>query len=101
MFVHHVFFWLKPACSAEEVKQFENGVSTLKTVKTVKMADIGKPASTDRPVIDRSYSYSLLLVFETLADHDAYQVDPVHLKFVESCAQFWDRVQIYDSETIA
>ncbi len=100
MFVHHVFFYLKPELDSEQQAAFEAGVSSLLGIKTVKIGDVGKPASTDRPVIDRSYSYSLLLAFENLADHDAYQIDPVHLKFVESCQQYWERVQIYDSETI-
>jgi len=99
MFVHHVFFWLKSAGGPEEVKQFEKGVNSLKAIKSIKMAEIGVPASTDRPVIDRSYSYSLLLVFENLADHDAYQIDPIHTQFVADCAHLWDRVQIYDAET--
>jgi hypothetical protein len=100
MFVHHVFFWLKSSNTPEEVMQFETSVSTLKGIKSVHMADIGKPASTDRPVIDTTYSYSLLLMFNSLADHDAYQVDPVHLQFVANSAHLWDRVQIYDSVSI-
>ncbi|WP_026461740.1 Dabb family protein [Adhaeribacter aquaticus] len=100
MFVHHVFFWLKPDLATEDVQLFEKGVTSLKEVGIVKIADIGKPASTDRPVIDRSYSYSLLLVFDSLEDHDTYQVDPIHTKFVADCAHLWERVKIYDSETI-
>ncbi|WP_233207743.1 Dabb family protein [Siphonobacter sp. BAB-5405] len=50
--------------------------------------------------MDRSYDYCLLTVFKDMAGHDVYQVDPIHLKFVEDCKQYWDRVVIYDSETI-
>ena len=100
MFVHHVFFWLKPANTAEEIKKFEAGVSSLKGINSIKMAEIGKPASTNRPVIERSYSYSLLLIFETQDDHDSYQTDPVHLQFIDDCAQLWDRVLIYDSVSL-
>ena len=100
MFVHHVFFWLKSSNTPEEVNNFVTSVSTLKGITSVHMAEIGKPASTDRPVIDRTYSYSLLLMFNSLADHDAYQVDPIHLQFVADSSHLWDRVQIYDSESI-
>lgn len=100
MFVHHVFFWLKPANSAEETQQFVTGVTSLKEVKSVKLAEIGIPAATNRPVIERSYSYSLLLMFETEADHDTYQVDPIHTQFVADCAHLWERVLIYDSVTL-
>jgi hypothetical protein len=100
MFVHHVFFWLKTANTPEEIKKFEASVSTLKGISSVHLAEIGKPASTNRPVIDTTYSYSLLLVFNSMADHDAYQVDPVHQQFVADCSNLWDRVLIYDSESL-
>ncbi|NTS40327.1 Dabb family protein [Flavisolibacter sp. BT320] len=100
MFVHHVFFWLKPGLAEADQAKFENGVSSLLSIEHVKTGDVGKPAATDRPVIERSYSYSLLLCFEDRADHDAYQPHPVHKAFVESCSHLWDRVLIYDSESI-
>ncbi len=100
MFAHHVFFWLKNDLSSTDVKKFESGVTSLLKITHLITGDIGKPASTDRPVIDRSYSYSLLLQFKDKAAHDAYQTDPVHVKFVEDCSALWTRVQIYDSESI-
>lgn len=100
MFVHHVYFWLKEGLTDEDIRTFEKSVSSLLQIEHVKMGDVGKPASTDRPVIDRSYSYSLLLVFEDKAAHDAYQPHPVHKAFVERCSHLWDRVLIYDSETV-
>lgn len=99
MFVHHVFFWLKEDISNEEIQTFETSVKTLLSIDVVKFGDVGKPASTDRPVIDRSYSYSLLLAFENKEGHDVYQPHEVHKKFVETCSSFWTRVVIYDSES--
>ncbi len=58
---------------------------------------VGVPADTDRPIIDRSYSYALVVMFRDAAGHDAYQVHPVHDRFREECAGFWRKVQIYDS----
>jgi len=100
MFVHHVFFWLKEGLSNEDVKKFEDSVQTLLTIGYMKTGDVGKPAATDRPVIDSSYSYSLLTVFENIQGHDRYQEDPIHLKFIEDCKHLWSKVQIYDSETL-
>ena len=100
MFVHHVFFWMKEDITADDFKAFENGVSTLPTIDLVKFGNIGKPASTDRPIIERSYSYSLLLVFENKTAHDEYQTHPVHLKFIGNCSMLWSRVLIYDSESL-
>lgn len=101
MFVHHVFFWLKKDLSDADIQQFETGVRSLLTIPSVKFGDVGKPASTDRPIIERSYSYSLLAVFENKDGHDAYQVpaSDIHKKFVDECQHLWDRVLIYDSES--
>ena len=100
MFVHHVFFWMKEDITADDFKTFEKGVATLPGIDLVKFGDVGKPASTDRPIIERSYSYSLLLVFENKTAHDEYQTHPVHLKFIENCSMLWSRVLIYDSESL-
>jgi Stress responsive A/B Barrel Domain len=100
MFVHHVFFWLRPELSEADIQQFEKGVSSLLSIEHVRSGDVGKPSSTDRPVIERSYSYSLLLLFKDKAAHDAYQPHPVHQKFVAECSHLWSRVLIYDSESI-
>lgn len=100
MFVHVVNFWLKKGLSAAEIADFERGVKTLGTIEGLTQFNVGKPAATNRPVIDRTYDYCLLTVFEDEAGHDAYQVAPIHLKFIEDCAQYWERVLIYDSETV-
>ena len=55
MFVHVVNFWLHKNLSAEDIALFEKGLSSLGTIEVVKTFSVGKPAETDRPVIDRSY----------------------------------------------
>ncbi|QHS61743.1 Dabb family protein [Chitinophaga agri] len=100
MFVHVVNFWLKPGLSEEDIKQFEEGVQSLKAIESLVMFNVGKPAATDRPVIDKSYSYCELTVFNDEAGHDVYQQHPIHLAFVENCKHLWEKVLIYDSETI-
>ena len=100
MFVHVVNFYLKAGLSAEDIKKFEDGVNSLRTIESLVLFNVGKPASTDRPVIDRSYSYCELTVFNDEAGHDIYQKAPVHLAFVENCKHLWEKVVIFDSETI-
>lgn len=99
-FVHVVNFYLKPGLPAADVKKFEDGVSSLGKIESLTAFNVGKPAGTDRPVIDKSYSYCLLTVFNDEAGHDLYQEHPVHLEFIENCSAFWDKVVIFDSETI-
>ena len=55
------------------------------------------PASTDREIIDRSYSYALVVSFADEAAHDAYQVHPVHDRFREQCGGSWKKIVIYDA----
>lgn len=98
MFVHSVYFWLKPDLSDADKAACLDGLRSLTTIGSVKQAFIGSPAATDRPVIDRSYSCALIVMFDDKAGHDAYQDDPIHDRFREECAKYWDRVLIYDAE---
>lgn len=97
-FAHVVNFWLKKDLNAEQRDRFETGVRSLGTIKTVALFHIGRPASTDRSVIDRSYDICLVALFKNKGDHDAYQVDPIHDLFRENCASLWEKTLIYDSE---
>lgn len=97
MFVHTVFFWLAHPESQSDRDALHVGLQSLKGVKDISTAYVGKPADTRRPVIDHTYDFSLTLVFADRAAHDAYQVHPVHLEFVAECAHLWNRVQIYDA----
>jgi hypothetical protein len=97
MFVHAVYFWLRNDLSRAEKDRFRKGLDSLAAIEGVRHAYIGKPAPTDRPVIDRSYSAALVLVFDDEAAQEAYQVHPVHDRFRKECASFWTNVRIYDS----
>lgn len=98
MFVHSVFFWLKPELSPEERARFREGVESLQQISCAEAVYIGAPAATDRPVIDRTYDIGLTVLVKGLAEHDLYQQDPIHLEFVKGFSSFWARVQIYDAE---
>ena len=99
-FVHHVYFWLKKPVTPEIRLKFENGLKKLVTIETIVAKHLGTPASTDRGVIDSTYSYSLLLTFKSKEDQDIYQTHPTHLKFIDECEDLWERVVVYDSVSI-
>lgn len=96
MMIHTVFFWLKPNLTAEQLAKFDDGVRSLARIASVEAAYFGKPSETDRPVIDRTYSFGLTILFKNREAHDAYQLDPLHLAFTEGCRALWNRVVIYD-----
>jgi hypothetical protein len=96
-FIHHVYFWLKNPSSTEDLQKLVKGLETLTKIDYVKMTHIGKPAGTNRDVIERSYAVSWLMVFESKELQDRYQTDPIHLKFIEDCSHVWSKVIVYDS----
>ena len=99
MLIHTVFFWLKPELTAAQRAEFSRGVESLGGIKSVERVYVGTPAATERrPIIDHTYDFALTVICRDVAAHDAYQVDPIHLAFVASCATFWTRVQIYDAQ---
>ncbi len=98
MLIHAVYFWLKPGLAAGEVQRFARGLRSLAAIGTVQRAFVGTPAATvERGVVDASYSYALTVFFADVAAHDAYQVDPLHARFLAECSSLWREVRVYDA----
>ncbi len=96
--MHHVFFWLKEPKNKAHRKQFEKAMNDLLKVETIKMSHVGIPAATEeRGVIENSYTYSFMVMFDSLDDQDIYQKHPLHLKFIEDNSDLWNKVVVYDS----
>lgn len=98
MLVHTVFFWLKRDLDSAQRAAFLAGVETLRDIPSVDTMYVGTPSETYRPIIDRTYDIGLTVLMKDLAAHDAYQVDPIHLKFVEEFSPYWERALIYDAD---
>lgn len=99
--MHKVFFWLKNPESTEDRDKLIAGLKTLAAIETVRGIHIGVPASTEkREVVDNSYQVSELLMFDDVAGQDAYQVHPIHKKFVDDCSHLWSKVVVYDSTSV-
>jgi hypothetical protein len=99
MLTHHVLFWLKANTSIEKKSDFKAGLESLKDIETVNSIFIGTPAPIDRPVVDTTYTFSLMIVFNDLAGHDAYQIHPLHQTFLDNFRSLFEKVVIYDSQT--
>ena len=99
--IHHVFFWLKDPSSRDNLAQLIAGLQTLKDIKTVQQLYIGTPAPTEnRDVIDNTYHASELIFFNSVEDQEAYQNDPIHKRFVETCSHLWEKVIVYDVQDL-
>jgi hypothetical protein len=96
--VHHVYFWLKEPENKAHRQQFENAIEKLLQVETIKLSHFGVPAATEkRSVVDHSYTYSYMVIFDSIKDQDIYQDHPVHHEFVEKNSHLWEKVLVYDS----
>lgn len=99
MIVHQVFFWLKNP--TQDLQAVMEGCKSIGKLKSAKSYQVGVPAPTaKREVIDDSYHIALTVNFKSIADHDVYQEDPVHLQFIEQHKEKWEKVQVYDFEVI-
>jgi hypothetical protein len=95
---HHVYFWLKDEFKGPaERKAFEKGLDALFDISLVKGGRWAVPAPVViRPVIDQSWDYALTMQFDSIEDHDAYQVDPDHNVFIGEFKDWWANVQVRD-----
>lgn len=98
MFHHLVFFYLRKDLTPDERHQFESKLRGLENIKSVHSCYIGRPTESARAIVDSSYDFAEMFIFKSKAEHDAYQVDPIHLDFVASCKPFWSSVKVYDFE---
>lgn len=98
MIAHHVLFWLKADTTDEQKAAFRKSLETLQGVETVKTIHIGTPAPIERAVVDVTYTFSLLILFDDMAGHDVYQVHPLHKAFLDEFRVFFDKVVIYDAQ---
>lgn len=97
MLVHSVYFNFKSNVSEEDRRRCMHAAKGLGEIKYAAAYYVGTPAAVpDRPVIVSDYDFGLTGFFESVADHDAYQVDPVHVAFVEGFKDLWESVRVFD-----
>jgi len=97
MFIHVVFFWLKPGTpDAARDQLIADCRSYLGKVPGVRHLWAGRPQMTPRDVVDNSYGVGLTVVLDDAKAHDVYQEHPVHKEFIARNKETWARVQIYD-----
>ncbi|MEM1216752.1 MAG: Dabb family protein, partial [Bacteroidota bacterium] len=95
--IHSVFFWLREDLTEAESVEVIAAVNGLREITHIKDAYLGPPAPTEeRGVVDNSYNYALILHFDDVEAQNAYQIDPIHVKFVEENKDKWTKVVVYD-----
>ncbi len=97
-FVHSVHFWFKNPDNKTDRAFFETSLKKfLNASKYAKTNYIGTPPKATRDVVDGSFTYHLLVTFESAEAQAKYQEEEVHLKFIEESSHLWEKVIVYDS----
>jgi len=101
-FIHHVLFWAKNPTSTTETDQLFRALKSLGTLPMIASAHVGKPIVTDfdRSVTEASYTFSVVLVFDSAEKEKEYLYHPLHKKFIQDNMHLWGKVQVIDSEAL-
>lgn len=96
-FIHTVYFYAAEGLTDQRKAEFMNGLADLAKTPSIQKVYYGPPAGTDREIVDNNYLVAWICHFNSAADQDAYQKDPIHLKFIEDYKDVWGKVLIYDN----
>ncbi|MDH3697176.1 MAG: Dabb family protein [Flavobacteriaceae bacterium] len=97
-FVHVVYFWLNDPASDSERKEFEAALNTLLEASEFAQTNyVGIPPKATREVVDDTFSYCLILTFDSAEAQENYQTEPAHLTFIENASHLWNKVVVYDA----
>ena len=100
-FTHTVFFWLKNPDNQADRTSFETSLKKfLDNSGYAKTKFIGTPPKASRDVVDGSFTYSLILSFDSAEAQQAYQDEAPHKQFIEESSALWTKVIVYDSKGI-
>jgi hypothetical protein len=97
-FVHSVYFWLKNPEKPSDRQDFETALNKLLTKsKYTKTNYIGTAPKAIRDVVDDSFTYKMIVTFESAEAQELYQTEDVHLQFIEEASHLWEKVVVYDA----
>ncbi|MBO3700297.1 Dabb family protein [Roseivirga sp. E12] len=95
-FIHTVYFWFKEGVTDAQIRDFARASMGLREIQGVLKVYDGTPAATDRPNLEKSYDYALVVLMKDLATHDAYQQDSIHLNLLATYSSMFERVLVTD-----
>lgn len=100
-FAHTVYFWLENPDNQKERTAFETSLRKfLDSSGYAKTKFIGTPPRASRDVVDGSFTYSLIVTFESAEAQQNYQDEAPHKLFIEESSHLWTKVIVYDSAGI-
>jgi hypothetical protein len=95
---HDVFFTLKESTPASREKMVQECLTYLKGHDGMLVFTAGTRIEEHRRDVNvTDFDVSMHAVFETKAQHDAYQGAPRHMEFVKRNKDGWKQVRVFDS----
>ena len=100
-FAHVVYFWFNNPEDVAERERFETSLNKfLKNSKFAKTNFVGTAPKAIRDVVDDSFTYNLIVTFESAEAQEGYQNEEAHLIFIEECKDLWEKVIVYDANGV-
>ncbi len=97
-FAHTVYFWLANPDNQEDRAAFETSLKKFLDLSAyAKTNFIGTPPSAGRDVVDGSFTFSLIVTFESADAQQKYQDEAPHKLFIEESSHLWTKVIVYDA----
>lgn len=97
-FMHVVYFWLARPDHADDRAAFEAALASfLESSAYAKNTFIGTPPKATRSVVDDTFTYNLIVSFESAEAQENYQKEAAHLAFIEKASHLWKKVTVYDA----
>lgn len=98
MHLHNVYFSLKDTSSDAIQSLIDDCTTYLSEQAGIVSFNCGVLESgLDRDVNDCDFDVSLHILFESRADHDAYQIDAQHQVFIDRNKDNWLSVRVFDT----
>jgi antibiotic biosynthesis monooxygenase (ABM) superfamily enzyme len=96
--VHHVVLvWLKADTAPEVRERIIEGSGDLKAIPGIRELQVGKAIPSERPIVDDSFSFGIMMRFDSVADMNAYLTDPKHVEFVDKQVRpYLEKLVVYD-----
>ena len=98
MLSHAVYFTLKDRSAAAAATLVESCKKHLTGHPGTTFFSVGTCSPYDREVNDRDFDVALVIVFDSHAAHDAYQVADRHEQFIAENAATWAKVRVFDAD---
>jgi hypothetical protein len=94
---HVVLVWLKADTAPEVRESIIEGSRQLKAIPGIRDLRVGKAIPSERPIVDDSFSFGILMRFDSVADMNAYLADPKHVQFVDTQVKpYLEKLLVYD-----